>query len=244
MSYYYIVLLLQAFCIYHAYQNGQGAKWFFLIIFLPMIGCLIYLYANFGSKIKSANISSISENVKGALVKNYRIEQLEKQLQYSDTIANKIALADEHLNVGNYTTAFEMYKSCLKGLYKDDTELLMKIVKSSYLTENYKTTIVCGERLGDRMEFKNSEEKMALAWAYYREGKVEQAAATFEELDARFSNYKHRYEYAMFLKEEGDTAASKAKLEEVIDEINAIQGPSRKNFTTTLKEAKIALSQL
>lgn len=244
MSYYYIILILQAFCLYHAYQSGQGAKWFFLIIFLPMIGCLIYLYANFGSKLRTANISAIGENVKGALVKNYRIEQLEKQLQYSDTIANKIALADEHLHVGNYETAFELYTSCLKGLYKDDTELLMKIVKSSYLTENYKTTIICGERLGDRMEFKNSEEKIALAWAYYREGNAEQAEMIFEELDTRFSNYKHRYEYAMFLKEEGRTAESKTQLQAVIDEINAIQGPSRKNFTATLKDAKAALSQL
>ena len=244
MSYYSLILLLQGFCLFHAYQNGNLQKWFFIIFFLPLVGGLIYLYAAFGKNIRTADISAIGENVKGVLVKNYRIEQLEKQLEYSDTIANKILLADEHLNIGNHQTAFEMYKSCLRGLYKDDVELLMKIVKSSYLVEHYSTTIVCGERLGDAVEFKHSEEKIALAWAYYREGQTEKAEKTFEELDGRFTNYKHRYEYAMFLKEEKRIEESKAKLEAVIDEIESIKGPSKKNFTAILKDSKSARNYL
>jgi hypothetical protein len=48
----------------------------------------------------------------------------------------------------------------------------------------------------------------------------------------------------MFLKEEERIEESKAKLEAVIDEIESIKGPSRKNFTAILKESKSARNYL
>ena len=55
------ILLLQAFCVYHAYRNNVEQRWYWLILFLPLFGCIIYLVQNFNS---ASTIKSLEENVK------------------------------------------------------------------------------------------------------------------------------------------------------------------------------------
>ena len=114
--FYSPILLLQIFCFYHAYKNNADQKWFWFIIFFPLIGSLIYLYDSF---LSHQNIDDISEGVKSTFVSNYKINQLEKQLSHSETVANKKALADEYYMAGNNQKAFELYESCLDGMYNN-----------------------------------------------------------------------------------------------------------------------------
>ena len=47
---YYLILLFQGICIYHAFRNHKPYYWFFLIFFLPVIGCLIYIFTQIFNK--------------------------------------------------------------------------------------------------------------------------------------------------------------------------------------------------
>ncbi len=76
------VFLLQAFCVYHAYRNNVEQRWYWLILFFPLFGCIIYLVQNFNS---ASTIKSLEENVKAVVISNYKIEQLEKALRFSDS---------------------------------------------------------------------------------------------------------------------------------------------------------------
>ncbi len=42
--YYYIVIGLQAVCVIHALRKNLHQKWIWLIVFLPVIGSLIYIF--------------------------------------------------------------------------------------------------------------------------------------------------------------------------------------------------------
>jgi hypothetical protein len=86
MIYYPLIIGLQAFCIYHAYKNNSEQKWFWLIIFFPLIGCIIYLYHHFYSK---ENVRTISEGIKETVDKNYQTRKLEDKLNFSDSVQNK-----------------------------------------------------------------------------------------------------------------------------------------------------------
>lgn len=219
IRFYPLIILLQLFCLYHAYSNKTEQKWYWIIIFFPFLGSIFYLYQTFYSR---ANLENLTEEVKNTFVSNYKIDKLEKQLVYSDTVSNKIELADEHSIAGNYDRALELYKSCMTGLYKDDTTLIMKIVRNSYLNKDYASATKYGEQIISKKIFANSEEKIAFAWSYYHQDKMELATQNFEEIDQRFSNYKHRLEYAKFLNLSNKPGEAKEKLEELLNEINSM----------------------
>ena len=40
---YYLIIGLQIYCAYHAYKNRNNMYWYFIIFFVPVIGCIIYL---------------------------------------------------------------------------------------------------------------------------------------------------------------------------------------------------------
>lgn len=214
------ILILQLFCFYHVYNNSRNWGWVLLIMFLPFLGSVFYLYKHFYSR---NNVDKISEGLKTSFISNYKIDKLEKELKYSDTVFNKIQCADEHLISNNIERASELYKSCLKSdIHKNDTELILKVMKTSYLLKDYKTVIEQSSKIKKLKEFQNSEEKIALAWSYYFEGDKDLANKTFQEMDVRFSNYLHRVEYVKFLNEIKNEEKGKEILVEMLDEIDSM----------------------
>lgn len=226
IRFYTPILILQIFCLYHIYNNSRNWGWIFLIMFLPLIGSIVYLYKHFYNR---RNIETISEGLKTNFISNYKIDQLEKELKYSDTVFNKIQAADEHFKSNNIERASELYNSCLQNdVHKSDTELLMKVMKTSYMLKDYKSVIKHGLKINKLKEFQNSEEKIALAWSYYFEGNTQMASSTFQEMDVRFSNYLHRVEYAKFLNEIKDKEKGKEILTELLDEIDSMDSYEKK----------------
>lgn len=236
-----LLLLLQAFCLYHAYKNKSDQKWYWLIIILPLIGCIIYLYHHFYSR---RNIENLAEGMKTTFISNYKIEKLEQEVKVSDSMSNKIALANEHSALGNYARAIALYESCLEGIFKDDIELLLKLVKNNYLIKNYEATVQYGEQIREQKEFLNSEERLAYAWANYYLEKKEIAEQHFQDMDIRFSNYTHRLEYASFLNMEDRKEEAIEKLLEMLNEIKSMDSYERRSKKGIYKQIRNFYFQL
>src|SRR5688572_14086726 len=111
-GFYTPIILLQAFCVYHAYRNNVEQRWYWFIILFPLFGCVFYLVHHFNSR---DNIQKIGEVVKGVVNSNYRVEQLEKAYEFNDSYTNRINLADEYLNVGRTEEAVALYRQSLAG---------------------------------------------------------------------------------------------------------------------------------
>src|ERR1044071_3743878 len=119
LPWFYIMLALQGFCLYHAYQHRTDQKWYYLIIFIPYIGCFIYLYDAFYSR---RSVTQVSEALKQVVNSNYRIEQLEKEAQFNNSATNSIRLADAYIEAGRYAEAAELYANCRLGFLADRSE--------------------------------------------------------------------------------------------------------------------------
>ncbi len=240
-NYYYIVLALQAFCLYHAYKNNNQQKWYWLIIFVPMIGCLIYLYLNFYSQ---RNISTITEGVKGMVYTNYVVEKLEKEVKYSDTVTNKMNLADAYTERGRFDEAMALYESCQKGFYENNPDLLRKILKVNYLRKEYDKVVALGERLETVKSVGDSEDKIAYAWALYHTGAPEKAEAKFHALDARYANFQARFEFARFFIETGRSNKAKQVLNNIVEEYDGMDKHEQDSKKDIQREAKRMLLTL
>lgn len=220
-QYYYLIGGLQAFCLFHAYRSRSEQKWFYLIIFLPLIGCLIYLYEHFYSR---RNMENLAEGVKHTLFSNYAIEKLEKEAKFTATVTNKTLLADAYVQNARYPEAIQLYESCLHPTGTNSPDLLRKLLKAHFLSKDYPAAVRLGNQLGSDKDFRNSEEKISFAWALHYTGDSPKAEEKFREMDSAFSNFPHRLEFARFLLATSRPEAAREKLNELLEEYDAMSG--------------------
>ena len=239
--FYPIVMILQGFCLYHAYKNGTEQRWYFIIIFFPLIGCLIYLYSQVYSK---QAVSNVSEGIKGMIIEDYQVDKLLKKAKYSDTIANRTSLADEYFTRNQYREAIALYESCLVGFNKKDFVTNSSLLKAHYHLEEFEEGKKYGEAIKDHVKFKNSNEKVVYAWCLHKVGESELAEKYFKEFLVQFAYYPHRLEYARFMVEMDQKEEAKSLLNELIEEIEHLDRSVQKLHKTEFKASKALLQEL
>ena len=229
------VLLLQVFCVYHAYRNNAEQRWYWLILLFPLIGSIVYLVHIFNNR---DTLSEITENVKEAVISNYRIEQLEKAHRFSDNVKNKVNLADAYAEIGRYHEAAALYCQCLQGFMSDDPGIKMKLLYVYFMIGDYNEAIAIGSQLEAERLFSNSEERVVYAWGLYRSGNIEAAEKVFKDMNRSFTNYFHRLEYSKFLLEIKNQEIAKETLASLIEEFDQMQHSERNLKKNILRQAK------
>ncbi|HEY0656474.1 MAG TPA: hypothetical protein VGD65_25245 [Chryseosolibacter sp.] len=229
------VLLLQAFCIYHAYRNGVEYRWYWFIILFPLFGCVFYLIHHFNNR---ASINNITEAVKGVVNSNYKIEQLERAYEFSDTLTNRVNLADAYITVGRAEEAINLYKQSLTGFMADDIGLRMKLLHALYVNHSYQQAVDLGSEMEGDNTFKKSLSRIAYAWALHHSGRTDSAERVFQDMDKTNTNYEHRVEYCKFLQQVGRTDDMRTKAQELFSEFEFMRGPERKLHRDTINELK------
>ncbi|MBA4056875.1 MAG: hypothetical protein C0490_19330 [Marivirga sp.] len=229
------VLILQAYCLYHAYQNNNIQRWVWLIVFLPAIGCAIYLYHNFYNR---NNIETLAEGVKHVVNSNYKLEQLEKAHRLSDNVTTKANLAAGYAMYGRYDDAITLYQECLSGFMADDPPLRMKLLQVYFLKQDYEATITLGYSLQSEKLFQSAEERIAFAWALHLGGKTSEAETQFSAMDRPSSNHKHRLEYCKFLQAINKNDILRQKLVSLMEEFELMKGSERKFNYDIYREAR------
>lgn len=200
-----------------------------------MIGCLAYLYIHV---ISVRNIDEVTEKIKGTINKEYEINQLVKEANVSDTIINKLRLADKNAERQEYLQAITLYKSCLEGFNASDDETRAKLLTCYFMNGDFENAIEHGDQLQSSPLFKNSPLKVYYAWALSYMDNEEKARETFESMNTRYSNFPQRIEFAKYLIDQGDTHESSELLSEMINEIKSMDRTEQRNKSGILKQVK------
>ena len=235
IGYYTPVLILQAFCLYHAYRNNAVQSWLWIILLLPGIGCAVYLYHHFYNR---SNIETIAEGVKNVVNSNYKLEQLEKAHRLSDNITTKTNLAEAYAAYGRFDDAIQLYKECLRGFMADDPTLQMKLLQIYFLRKDYQEAISLGRNLQHQKEFRKSNERVSYAWSLYNSGATTDAEKEFQSMDNASANHWHRMEYAKFLVLNNQNDRAREKLTTLLEEFELMRGGERRVNSATMREVR------
>jgi len=234
-GYYTPIFLFQAFCIYHAYRNNAEQRWYWLILFFPLIGCIIYFIHSFNNR---DTIESLKENVKHAVNSNYKIEQLEKALRFSENLQNKLNLANAYVEFDRHQDAIPLYSDCLQGFMSEDPFMRMKLMYAHFMSGDYNTAVECGNALESEKAFKGSEERVAYAWALFHSGNRDKAEKVFSDMDKSFTNYYHRLEYCKFLLQLDQPTVAKDKFNILLEEYEQMQATERRLKKNIFREVR------
>lgn len=232
---------MQAFCVFHCIKKGNNSVWIWIIIFLPVIGCIVYLFSEVfsGNEIKQAGNS-----VGCIFVPAAKISKLEKELMFSDTFNNRVTLADAYLAGGNIDKAIDLYENSLTGAFVENEHVLTQLILAYYAKQRYADILPLAKKICKLPQFPRSKAHLCYALALEQTGNMEQAEKELKSMKGKFSNFEPRHNYGLFLLRAKRIAEAKQVFEDIINEAPYL-GPREKRMSKEwINKAKDELKNL
>lgn len=229
--YFYLIIALQGFCIYHLIKNRNRFFWIFAIIFLPLIGCVVYIVIHVFNK---RNSTTLKNNLNTIVDPSRHLKSLENKLQFSDTYQNRVNLADAYLEAHKYSEAIAHYNKAKEDKTQDSFHVKSSLVKAHYYNQDYHQVIANSEPLIGHRDYEKSDVAFYYGMALAEEGRNEEAEVQLESLDRPYCNYNERLAYAQFLVHMDRKEDAKRLLEELYEETKNMTKMNLDLYRTTI----------
>lgn len=239
--FYTPVLLLQIYCLYHAYKNRKDYFWYLLILMLPFLGAIIYLITQVFNK---ADIAKASDEIAAVIIPSKKVKDAQKRLDFVDSFQNRIALADAYYENADYENAVNHYQIALNGKFKNNFHETTKLIKATFLLENYEEVVSLVEKIKDHSEFANSKTEYILGLALKNLGKTDKAEKHLKVIDMRYSNYEERLVLATFYHEQNKPEKAIEILDEILAESQNMSPQNRKLYRHVVQEVRRLRTEL
>jgi hypothetical protein len=238
--FYYIVLALQAICVIHYLRRGSQSNWIWLIIFLPLIGCILYIFTEI---IKGGDIRNMQSGLGSLFNPSGRISTLEENLRFADSFNNRVLLADAYLNAGQTDKAISLYESSLTGAFDENEHVLAQLSIAYFSKERYADMLPLAKKVVRLPQFIRSRVHIQYALALEYTGKPDLAEQEFKTMKGRYANFESRYEYGRFLLRAGRTDEAIRLYKEITDEASYLGSRERRANRVWIAKSKEELKK-
>lgn len=239
--YYYLIIALQVYCLYHMYKNRNPYYWALLILFLPAIGCLIYLITQVYNKRDAEKITSEITHI---INPTKRVKDLEKQLQFAETYQNRLNLADAYLEIKDYNSAISEYLEALKDASQNNFYATTQLIEAYYNIKDFDQVIFYSEKIKKNIAFKKSRTQFLYGLALDQAGKIKDAEKHLKQIDIRYSFYEERLVFAKFLQKINKPEDAKEVLNEIYNESQNMTKPNKRLYSSTFLEVEKLMNEL
>ncbi|MDH3347971.1 MAG: hypothetical protein OEM02_07710 [Desulfobulbaceae bacterium] len=205
-------LAVQLFFAVHAGRTGRY-WWIFLILGFPVAGSIIYFFAEY---LPETQLQTKHTRVR-RLSPAKRIKLLLRELEISESIQNKINLAEAYSQNGQYRQSIDLLEGCLVGAYSKDLHILEGLSFCFYNLGNFEKTLEYLSDLEEANEGKLSAKlRLMRATVYEKIGDDNRALEEYESIVNIFSGEEARCRYALLLKKRGQTRKAQELFEEIV----------------------------
>jgi hypothetical protein len=240
-NFYYVSIVLQGICVYHCLRHGNQNKWIWIIVLLPFIGCLIYFFSEI---VTMREIGRVQSGFGEFINPSGSIRKLENNLSFSDTFANRIALADAYLASGNSDRAISIYEESSKGAFEENEYVLSQLVVAYHRKRVYEKAVWAAEKIKRLPQFNFSHCHVLYADALAQTDAAAKAEAEFKAMNGKFSHYEGRYYYALFLLKEDRPDEAHQLLSDIVAESKHLSGGERRYYRQWLMRSKEEFKRL
>ena len=236
---FYLVIALQIFCLYHLFKTKNKYYWFFVILLIPVLGSIVYIFTQVVNK---KDVSIIKDEVINIINPTKRILDLEKKLEFSETFQNRVDLADAYLEIGDYVNAILNYEKALDSNFQNDVYTINQLIKAFFLIDNFEKVIEYSEKVKSNSEFKKSQYFYGIALDNL--DRFDEAEIELQKTDLNYSNYEERLYFAGFLVRRNKSEKAKELLQQMITESENMTATNSMKYRGTISKAQHLLNEI
>jgi hypothetical protein len=204
--------------IIHAAKTGRMQPWAFLILLLPGIGVIAYILVELLPEwLGSYHGQRARRRVVGSLDPERQYRKLTDELAIADTIANRVSLADECLELGKFQEAVRHYERVLELPMGDNPAYALGKARAEFGLGRPQDTVVTLEALRARWpDWQSADAHLLYARALEAVGCVDEALDEYQAVADYFAGAEARVRWAMALRKAGRDIEAKRIYADVI----------------------------
>jgi phosphoribosylformylglycinamidine synthase I len=216
-----VILLIQVVFIVHAAKTGRFWPWGYVILFLPGFGALAYVLVELVPEwFGSVQGQHARKRVVSTLDPGKRYRLLTDQLEVTDTIANRSALAEECLALGKFDEALRHYEHILSLPLGDDAVYALGKARAQFGLGHAQETVATLDDLRARWpDYQSAEAHLLYARALEDSGRTDDALAEYQVVAGYYAGAEARVRYGLLLDKTGRQAEAKTVLTEVLAQL-------------------------
>ncbi len=239
-------IALQIACIVHAVRSGRVQYWPIIILIGSFVGCLAYFLVEILPEIRNSRTTKrVVANVARSIDPEKRKREIAAQLDIADTVQNRVRLAEECLQLGDYQNARVLYERCLSGPYADDpTFLLGRARAESGLGLFAETRATLEYLIAKHPDYRSDDGHLLYATTLEALGDSEKALDEYRVLELSFPGEESRLRYARLLAKTGRVREARGIYEGVLKREKAAPAYYRKKEREFFDAAKKELAAL
>lgn len=205
----YILLLaplaLEVACIVHAVRNGRVFPWVYVIVFLPLVGCIAYFAVEIAPGMLSGRAAhTVRSNVRNWADPHRNLRERLREVELVGSVDAKRALAEEYVRRGLYGEAVDIYRNTLAGQFRNDPALLLGLARAQFLSGDGAGAQASLDSLqAADPNFVSADAHLLYARCLEAQNELGEAQAEYEKLVRYFPGEEARCRYAMLLEKLG-----------------------------------------
>jgi hypothetical protein len=238
-----IPFILQVLLIIHVVRNGRDRIWIFVLIFLPVAGGIAYLAVEvIPDIVRGRAVRTAATSVSNIVAPDRRLRELEEQVKYSPTVANRSALADELFARGRYQEALDLYEGCLTGPFDQDETIILRLARAYFARGQLEEALATLDRLkAGPSEPARADYALIRARALEGLRQRDEAEKSYREAAAVGFGLEHRYRLAAFLNATGRTEEAGRIYDDILDTYRRTPGKFKREAREWAQRAEADL---
>ena len=243
MPFLILTYLVQVFCAVHALRRGHPIMLVFMILAFPFLGCLIYLFLVLIPEWSNSRTAMKTKSaVRGALDPGRELREAAKALEVSDTVGNRLRMADELAAKGDAASAVPLYEGCLEGVYADSPEIMLKLAQAHFDAGDFAAAKDTLEGLIEQNpDYRSDEGHLLYARALEGAGEADKALREYAAVSGYYSGPQARCHYGLLLEKLGRDQQARQQFQMVVEGARHVTAKLRERHKDWLNLAESRL---
>ena len=213
-----IVILIQVACAVHAIKTGRDRWWIWIIIMVPLLGCILYFVTQMGPDAAgSRSAQKARKRLISTVDPQRELRARMDALEISDTVENRIALAHECMEANLYDEAIVALEKSMTGLHENDPQLMSMLAQCRFEKgEPGLAAKILEELIQANPDYQSVDGHLLYARALEGMGDTEGACREYDVLRSSYPGEEARVRYALLLQSMNETGRAAELLQETL----------------------------
>ena len=213
-----VLLVLDITMAFHAVKTGRFSPWFYIIIALPGVGALAYVFMVLIPEYSQTyHGQKTRTRINRALDPDGIYRALKTEVEIANTIANRAALAQECLVLGRYDEAWAQYDTILGMHLGDEPEYMAGRARAEFGQRRFADARATLEELRRRWpEWQSGDTHLLYARTLEEGGHWSEAADEYRAVSSYYAGAEPRVRLGLVLRKLGREGEARGVLADVI----------------------------